>query len=331
MISVSLDEFGNNLWTLAAASGASLILNRLINMLYGWQQEDLDRVLHYKTKHREQACMQIVENAKTNLESTANEKQSQSEALEKLKQHMDSPPSDILNADTFLQTLKKHLDTTLQEASLLKSSPAKNILFRLRRRLFRTELNWYSNSLADLVSKNFPPSNMIVFKLIELETICHDEFHCSHANESFLKCIYTRVGKSPATVLARSLAEESYPPSKMSKLKSFFLGFAAFCFSLSLLSLDVFSDIKLVSNRYQDYIDNATFNCAKNVTDENKNRFSNLGSILYNPVNILLFTNDLHSMFWATLIALLLPFFGYLVSWIKDNSLGFTSLRREVS
>ena len=67
MIYLSLDKFGNNLWTLAAENGTDKVMNYLVKILYSWETEEVDHVLHYQTCHKENACMDIVDAVKNKI------------------------------------------------------------------------------------------------------------------------------------------------------------------------------------------------------------------------------------------------------------------------
>ncbi len=183
MIDVSLDKFGNNLWTLAAENGTVKIMNYLINILYSWETEDLNRVLHFQTCHREHSCMEIVEKYQPNLLAIPYS----DSKFEGLKNCMHINITDPSKLRDHLKALKKHLDATIDSLDMTirkmriwdgeRKAPnqLRRTLVYLRKRLVSNDLKWHHISLAGIISKNYPPNCIIVQKIIVLEIMCHEK------------------------------------------------------------------------------------------------------------------------------------------------------------
>ncbi len=77
----------------------------------------------------------------------------------------------------YLIALKKHLDSTIQGFTWqFKEMHLKTILTQLREYLFKVQEKFMAkNTLMAIVAKNFPPDNITVKKLIQLETKFHEK------------------------------------------------------------------------------------------------------------------------------------------------------------
>ncbi len=75
----------------------------------------------------------------------------------------------------YLTVLKTLLDSTISEKTFgIIELRLKKILLRLRTALFNLQNEFMSkNTLLAIVAQNFPPDNMTVKKLIQLETKFH--------------------------------------------------------------------------------------------------------------------------------------------------------------
>ena len=163
--------------------------------------------------------------------------------------------------------------------------------------------------------------------------------------KAFLRCMYNRVGKSPCTVDAIDRAGETYPSAIMPKLecssflallyfllksKAFWICFIPFIFKFGLLVLDVSTDVMLVWELKQNYTQSTSHSCLRNITEINKKEFQTIGAWLFGGLSQQFFENYLESVFWATLLAVILPFVGYFGLWVIDDNLGFSALKKEV-
>ncbi len=419
MIDVPLDKFGNNLWTLAAENGTVKIMNYLINMLYSWPIQDLDCVLHYKTGHRERACIKIVEKVQTDILKQVLSDQE----FDNFEKQVNSPYSNPTELREFLQALKKHLDTTINDLnnsiremeSFYEQKTVRHLrrtLVSFRKRLLISDLEWHHNSLTGIISKNYPPNCMIVQKIIELEIMCHEKptlneltsensdqqnspfskiiscclpnehqddntiqlkSFCQNsnmtfnensqneelmpepkekenyleANMAFLRCMYNRVGKSPCTVAALDMAGETYLPTKampepkcsqipsmlyfMLSSRPFWICLILFLFSFSLLVVDFTTDVILVVELYQNYTQNTSHNCIRNISQFNQTGLHTFGAAIFSPLFHQFFKNNMHAVFLATLSTVMLPFAGFVVLWFSAENLGLYDLKTKVS
>ncbi len=380
MIQVSLDTSGNNLWTLAAENGTVKIMNYLINILYSWPLEHLDRVLHFKTCHRENACMDIVKQFGTEILQDV----LSCEQIAELEEHLNNPQSHQNVLREYLSILKTKLDKTIKERRVEKS--VRRTLINLRKKLLVSDLQWHDVCLTGIISQRYPPNCIIVQKIIDLEIMCHEKARprpiltrkndgdqhipkelkeedsiklerlCQNPNnenqenmellvefkekeKNILDCIYNNVGKSPCTVEALDMAGETYPLTKeMPELKCsqilsilyflltskpFWICLILFLFSFSLLTFDVYTDVRMVLELHQNHIHNNDFHCSRNTSNITKIIFGfRWGS---EP-----FDNDMHANFWATILAVIFPIAGYFASWLRDDNLGWIVLKNQV-
>ncbi len=166
-------------------------------------------------------------------------------------------------------------------------------------------------------------------------------------NGAFLSCMYNRVGKSPCTVNALDMAKETYPltqempPLRCGKIlawlfflltfQPFWLCFGLFLFSFSLLTIDVYTDWKMVFELHQNYIQNKSYSCSRNTTEINQRTFRTIGSLIFGPVSAQIFENNMHAQYTATLLAVIIPFAGYIVLWLNQDNLGLRSCKIKVS
>jgi hypothetical protein len=365
LIDITLDENGNNLWTLAAENGTEEVMNFLLDMISSWPRKDLDRVLHFWTRHREHFCMAILETSKTIILDYNYEDLK----FINLKNHLNinsSKPSELRD---YLKTTKKHLDTTIDSLDnsirkMKRWDSEKKIPNQLRRTLvdLRTglllkDLEWHHNSLTGIVSQSYPPDSMTVQRVTQLEFNCHNQcqpeaiWNENHieicGKETFLNCICKRVGKSPCTLEALKMASQTatllskwnFISSiffRMKKRYPFLICFNLFIFSFGLLVLDIFTDVKLVLELYQ----------LKNLPDfKNRYRYGDFDLTNYlrhynsknNFIKVVQSAKDRRNvdlpltLFWLTFLAVILPTAGYCVSWLTaDNELGFCSMKKKV-
>ncbi len=54
------DDDENNVWTLAAVEGSTNILEFLSDKMFDMRHEDLDKVLHFKNKVRENSILRVI-------------------------------------------------------------------------------------------------------------------------------------------------------------------------------------------------------------------------------------------------------------------------------
>ncbi len=254
LVGTTFDEYGNNLWTMAAENGTEEIINYLLNEIKNWPRKDLDHVLHFWTCHRERSCMDIVEKKKAIILNIIY----QDSRFENLKKHLKTNTSDPSQLRNYLQTLKQHLDTTIAHLGkcctpwpiLSPKEQLKKFLEDLRKELLFNDLEWHHNSLAGIVSQSYPPDSTIAKRIFKLEIECHNqsqpkatlnETHIEkggkenlalndvtlETNENkptvaFISCIHKRVGKSPCTVGALKMAGQmSTSVSKQNLMPSF--------------------------------------------------------------------------------------------------------------
>jgi hypothetical protein len=381
LIDMTLDEYGNNLWTLAAENGTEEIMNFLLDMISSWPNKDLDHVLHFWTRHREHSCMSILETSKTTILDFSFEDLK----FKNLKKHLNINTSHPSELREYLIALKKHLDTTVDsldnsirnmnrwDGKRKTPNQLRRTLVDLRNKLILNDLEWHHNSLTGIVSQSYPPDGMIVQRIIKLEIKCHkqsqakatfDENHIENGGEegmelvvvtskedknkpfeTFLSCIYKRVGKSPCTVDTLKMASQkstSAPKqklipsffSRMMKRYPFLICLSLFFFSLGLLVLDISTDVKLVWDLYHTELkkmniteaeveDEAIYEAhhVTHVTSQLQNFYKNLIGRIPNIENFLL---------GFTLFTIILPMIGYFVSWLISNNMGFATLKSKV-
>ena len=58
------DDDENNVWTLAAVEGSTNILEFLSDKMFDMRHEDLDKVLHFKNKVRENSILRIIKQSR---------------------------------------------------------------------------------------------------------------------------------------------------------------------------------------------------------------------------------------------------------------------------
>jgi hypothetical protein len=245
LIEMTLDEYGNNLWTLAAENGTEKIMNFLLNDIENWPRKDLECILHFWTHHKERSCMNIVKRHKPVVIAFSYT----DFKFEKLKNHLNINTFNPSQLRDYLKKLKQHLDTTINsldytirkmkrwDSERKTPNQLRGTLEDLRKGLLLNDLQWHHSSLTGIVSQCYPPDNIIVQKIIKLEIKCHtqtqlkatlDENHIenggieviklavvtSEENENkptgtFISCIYKRVGKSPCTLEALKMASQT--------------------------------------------------------------------------------------------------------------------------
>ena len=109
MIDVTLDKYGDNMWTLAAENGTEEVMNFLLDVIKDWPRKDLHHVLHFWTCHRERSCMDIVEKHKPIILAFSYT----DSKFENLKTHLKINSSDPSKLYNYLITLKQYLDTNI--------------------------------------------------------------------------------------------------------------------------------------------------------------------------------------------------------------------------
>ncbi len=363
LVETTYDEYGNNLWTMAAENGTEEIMNFLLDMISSWPNKDLDHVLHFWTCHREHSCMAILETFKTTILDCNYE----DFKFKNLKKHLNinsSKPSELRD---YLKTTKKHLDTTIAslgntmrkmkrwDSERKTPNQLRRTLEDLRTGLLLNDLEWHHSSLTGIVSQSYPPDSITAKRIFKLEIECHNqsqpkatlnETHIekggkegselkgvsSEENEpdpsigTFLSCIYQRVGKSPCTLEALKMAtsQTSTSVSKWNLMSSFYsLMMKRYPF-LICLSLFFFSFGLLVLDISTDVkLVWGLYHTEIEKMEAKDYIFGNNHVIR----DLLHFKNVLLGL---TLFAIIIPIAGYFVSWLISNKMGFATLKNKV-
>jgi hypothetical protein len=364
MIDQPLDQCGNNLWTLAAERGTEEIMNYLLDIISPWSRKYLYHVLHFWTRHRERSCMDIVEKAKEIIQVDQSLIDYLHFNFQNLEAHLNEENPDPLR--DHLKKLKQYLDTTIAHLGICwipwpfcsPKRQLKTVLLNLRKELLWNDREWHHNSLTGIILQTYPPDSMIVQRIIELEIECHNpkaglnEKHnedggeeglelkslncetglfCNRIKyERFESCIYERVGKSPCTL--KALKMNSQTCCKCNFFSSFFsllmkacpllACLSLFIFSFSLIAFDISTDVKLVWEFFQ-----ANIHLDMNPTSD----YVNLMHRSLGQGGFYEHKNDItKKVLCLTSLAVILPVAHYFVAWLRDNEMGFGTLKAAV-